>query len=187
VKKTGTRATKQLKKARTWHPNATEEYNSAINGRRGGIGHGALATTKNESSRSNYAGLNSNFERAQQQQQEQQKNNSKSFTHQLNLSWSQAEHLVSAYQVINVNPLYYSANESPPKQPCMQKFMRGCDSIEVELEGPSFVTDSLFLGDRHDASDRRKMIDLGITHVINATRDIDNFFEGHTVGGRRIK
>ena len=187
VKKTGTRATKQLKKARTWHPNATEEYNNAINGRRGGNGHGALATTKNESSRSNYAGLNSNFERAQQQQQEQQKNNSKSFTHQLNLSWSQAEHLVSAYQVINVNPLYYSANESPPKQPCMQKFMRGCDSIEVELEGPSFVTDSLFLGDRHDASDRRKMIDLGITHVINATRDIDNFFEGHTVGGRRIK
>ena len=69
----------------------------------------------------------------------------------------------------------------------MQKFMRGCDSIEVELEGPSFVTDSLFLGDRHDASDRRKMINLGITHVINATRDIDNFFEGHTVGGRRIK
>ena len=44
VKKTGTRATKQLKKARTWHPNATEGYNNAINGRRGGNGNGALVS-----------------------------------------------------------------------------------------------------------------------------------------------
>ena len=27
----------------------------------------------------------------------------------------------------------------------------------------------------------------GITHVINATRDISNFFEGQTLGGKKIK
>ncbi len=36
-------------------------------------------------------------------------------------------------------------------------------------------------------ADRQKLADLGITHVVNATRDIANFFHGKVVGGRRIK
>jgi protein-tyrosine phosphatase len=113
--------------------------------------------------------------------------NKVTFTHQQNLSWSQAEHLIATYQVINVNPLYFGAKEGPPKQPCSKYFLRGCESIEIELEGPSYITDIMYLGDRHDAADRHKMLDLGITHVVNATRDIANFFEGKIVGGRRIK
>jgi protein-tyrosine phosphatase len=166
---------RKLKKASTWHPNLTEQQSSYADvyadARK--IKNAQKAFDDGGGTEQLQSGLNSS--------------NKTCFTYQLNLTWSQAENLISSYQVINVNPLYYSANESPPKQPCMKKWMRGCDSIEVELDGPSFVTDTLFLGDRHDASDRRKMIDYGITHVVNATRDIDNFFEGQIVGGRKIK
>ena len=139
----GSRSTRRLKKASTWHPNLNQNA-------------------------SPYSDVYSEARRLKQEQEKvaagtgpnllNSTNKRTAFTHQLDLSWSQAEHLISSYQVINVNPLYYSATEGPPKQQCMQKWMRGCDSVEVELEGPSYVTDTLFLGDRHDASDRRKMV-----------------------------
>ena len=111
----------------------------------------------------------------------------KTYTHQQDLTWAQAESIVEGYKVINVNPLYYSSSDRPPRQTCAENWARGCANIDVELDGPSFVMEGLYLGDRHDAGSRKKMLDLGITHVVNATRDIANFFHGKLVGGRRIK
>lgn len=53
------------------------------------------------------------------------------------------------------------------------------DYFRAMLAFPSTVLDGfLFLGDRHQAADREALRALGITHVINATREVDDFFEG---------
>ena len=169
-----TRSKRQMRKSKTWHPN----LNNSSNLTQAELYDEArkLKKAKESFERPILPGID-----------EKMKTKKATFTHQQNLSWSQAENLIASYQVINVNPLYYSATEGPPKQPCSRYFIRGCENIDIDLDGPSYVTDALYLGDRHDASDRRKMANLGITHVVNATRDIANFFQGQVVGGRRIK
>lgn len=173
----GTKSRRGLKKARTWHPNldnvpATDPYREA-------------RRLKKEKEQESSGGGSSAY--SQSRDGSGSGSGKTTFTHQLNLTWLQAENLVAAYEMISVNPLYYSAVEHPPKETCGKKWQTACGDIDIELRGPSFVTDQLYLGDRHDAGDRRKMLELGITHVINATRDISNFFEGQTLGGRKMK
>lgn len=44
------------------------------------------------------------------------------------------------------------------------------------FERPSRVNHMIYLGDREDARDRRKLLRLGITHVLNCAAQLDNHF-----------
>ena len=150
----GTRSRRGLKKARTWHPNldnvpASDPYREA------------RRLKKEKEQESSGSGSGGGSAASQSRDGSGSGSGKTTFTHQLNLTWLQAENLVAAYEMISVNPLYYSAVEHPPKETCGKKWQTACGDIDIELRGPSYVTDQLYLGDRHDAGDRRKMLDLG--------------------------
>lgn len=53
----------------------------------------------------------------------------------------------------------------------VQSFVTG----NLSYGRPTRLLPGLFVGDKHDANNPRRLQNLGITHVLNATRDIPNF------------
>ena len=105
----------------------------------------------------------------------------------LPLTWSKAEATIERGDTIIVNPVYYNASASPPGPTAWDSYIRCCAYQEATFEAPSPIFNWLYLGDRHDARDRSTFEDLGISWVINATTDINNFFEGESINGRPMR
>ena len=103
------------------------------------------------------------------------------------LSWSKAESTVDRGDTIVVNPVYYKSSAMPPGPSMYERYIRCCAYQESTFETPSPVLSWLYLGDHHDARDRATFEDLGINFVINATTDIDNYFEGEIINGRPMR
>ena len=47
-----------------------------------------------------------------------------------------------------------------------------------EMENSSQILDFMFLGSEWNAANRSELIQNGITHILNITKEIDNFYPG---------
>ena len=47
-----------------------------------------------------------------------------------------------------------------------------------EMENSSQILDFMFLGSEWNAANRTELIQNGITHILNITKEIDNFYPG---------
>ena len=99
------------------------------------------------------------------------------YTYQQELKWSWAERIVTKGLVIHVNPAYYRSTAKPPEATMNEKIVRCCAYTDSVISGPAYITDYMYLGDRHDASDPVLFKSLKITHVVNATTDIANYWQ----------
>ena len=54
-----------------------------------------------------------------------------------------------------------------------------------EMENSSQILDFMFLGSEWNAANRTELIQNGITHILNITKEIDNFYPGMIfIGGK---
>ena len=55
-----------------------------------------------------------------------------------------------------------------------------------EMENSSQILDFMFLGSEWNAANRTELIQNGITHILNITKEIDNFYPGMIFIGGKI-
>ena len=56
-----------------------------------------------------------------------------------------------------------------------------------EMENSSQILDFMFLGSEWNAANRTELIQNGITHILNITKEIDNFYPGMILTRERAK
>src|SRR5688572_15595652 len=52
----------------------------------------------------------------------------------------------------------------------------GDDHPEPVQDGMSWIDDNIYLGDYNGASNKTQLLSSGVTHIINATKEIPNYF-----------